>query len=41
MAENLNYAYTGIPYDFEGYTSDSTSWCYNDSAEYCAKYGRF
>ena len=41
MAENLNYAYTGIPHDFEGYTSDSTSWCYNDSAEYCAKYGRF
>ena len=28
MAENLNY------------TSDSTSWCYNDSVEYCAKYGR-
>lgn len=28
MAENLNY------------TSDSISWCYNDSVEYCAKYGR-
>ena len=41
MAENLNYAYTSVPYDYKGYTSDSTSWCYNDSAEYCAKYGRF
>ena len=45
MAENLNYAYTGVPYKFEvlgkAYTSDSTSWCYNDSAEYCARYGRF
>ncbi len=45
MAENLNYAYTGVPYKFEvlgkAYTSDSISWCYNDSAEYCARYGRF
>ena len=41
MAENLNYAYTSVPYNYEGSTSDSTSWCYNDSAEYCAKYGRF
>lgn len=52
MAENLNYAYTSVPfnvtytyrglvgYDVLSYTSDSTSWCYNDSAEYCTKYGR-
>ena len=41
MAENLNYAYTGIPYNFDRKdSSDSISWCYNDSAEYCAKYGR-
>lgn len=40
MAENLNYAYTDVPYSYDGSTSDSTSWCYNDSAEYCAKYGR-
>jgi uncharacterized protein (TIGR02145 family) len=39
MAENLNYAYTGIPFD-NGYTSDSTSWCYGDDPAYCAKYGR-
>jgi len=45
MAENLNYAYTDVPLDYSqnstSFTSDSTSWCYNDSAEYCAKYGRF
>lgn len=44
MAENLNYAYTDVPLDYSqnstSFTSDSTSWCYNDSAEYCAKYGR-
>ena len=44
MAENLNYAYTDVPYKYiykdSSYTSDSTSWCYNDSVEYCAKYGR-
>ena len=52
MAQNLNYAYTSVPfnvtytyrglvgYDVLSYTSDSTSWCYNDSAEYCTKYGR-
>lgn len=44
MAENLNYAYTGVPFhytlDDRSYTSDSTSWCYKDSVEYCAKYGR-
>ena len=39
MAENLNYAYTGVP--FKGsYTSDSTSWCYGDDPANCAKYGR-
>lgn len=40
MAENLNYAYTDVSYNYGNYTSDSTSWCYNDSVEYCAKYGR-
>ena len=44
MAENLNYAYTAVPYKYiykdSSYISDSTSWCYKDSAEYCAKYGR-
>ncbi len=40
MAENLNYAYTGVPYNYSGYTSESTSWCYNDEPSNCAKYGR-
>ena len=40
MAENLNYAYTGVPYKVYSYTSDSTSWCYNDDANNCSKYGR-
>ena len=40
MAENLNYAYTDVPYEYNGYTSDSTSWCYNDDPSNCAKYGR-
>ena len=40
MAENLNYAYTDVPYKHGNYTSDSTSWCYKDSASYCTKYGR-
>ncbi len=33
MAENLNYEYkvNGVTYG---------NWCYNDSAEYCARYGR-
>ncbi len=35
MAENLNYAYLQPTS-----TQDSSSWCYNDSAEYCDKYGR-
>jgi len=40
MAENLNYAYTGVPYKYDGYTSDSTSWCYDNVPANCAKYGR-
>ena len=40
MAENLNYAYTGAPYNYSGYTSDSTSWCYSNAAVNCSKYGR-
>jgi uncharacterized protein (TIGR02145 family) len=40
MAENLNYAYTGVPFKYGSYTSDSTSWCYGDDPANCAKYGR-
>ena len=44
MAENLNYAYTGVPYEYingsEVNTSDSTSWCYDDDPDNCTKYGR-
>ena len=44
MAENLNYAYTAVPYHYNflasQYTSDSTSWCYDNDASNCAKYGR-
>ena len=40
MAQNLNYAYTDVPYKRGGFTSDSTSWCYNDDASNCSKYGR-
>ena len=40
MAENLNYAYTGVPYNYSDNTSDSTSWCYNNDASNCTKYGR-
>ena len=35
MAENLNYVYLQSTEDL-----DSISFCYNDSAEYCEKYGR-
>lgn len=35
MAENLNYAYLQPTA-----TLDSSSFCYNDSLEYCSKYGR-
>ena len=45
MAENLNYAYTDVPYKYKEdekvYTSDSTSWCYGDNSSNCAEYGRF
>ena len=40
MAENLNYAYTDVPFKHGYYTSDSTSWCYHIDAANCAKYGR-
>jgi len=44
MAQNLNFAYTGVPYDHtigvKRYTSDSTSWCYDNNASNCTKYGR-
>ena len=40
MAENLNYAYTGVKYNYGGYTSDSTSWCYSNDASNCEIYGR-
>ncbi len=40
MAENLNYAYTSVKYNYNGYTSDSTSWCYENKASNCDKYGR-
>ncbi|SIN85260.1 fibrobacter succinogenes major paralogous domain-containing protein [Fibrobacter sp. UWB11] len=44
MAENLNYAYTDVPYNItingRYYTSDSISWCFDDDASNCAKYGR-
>ena len=40
MAENLNYAYIGVSYNCGGYTSDSTSWCYDNNASNCTKYGR-
>lgn len=52
MAENLNYAYTGVPYKSSNvvstgepyklsiFTSDSTSWCYDNDPANCEKYGR-
>ena len=40
MAENLNYAYTGVPFDNAYYASDSTSWCYDNVPANCARYGR-
>ena len=40
MAENLNYAYTDVLFKYDSYTSDSTSWCYDNDAANCAKYGR-
>ena len=40
MAENLNYAYTGVPYSYRSNISDSTSWCYGKASANCTKYGR-
>ena len=44
MAQNLNYAYTGVPYKYSAdnriYVSDSTSWCYENDSFNCDKYGR-
>ena len=40
MAENLNYAYTGVPYNDDDYASDSISWCYKNNSLNCTKYGR-
>ena len=40
MAQNLNYAYTNVPYNYGDYTSDSTSWCYDNAPANCFKYGR-
>ena len=40
MVENLNYAYTDVLFDYNGNTSDSTSWCFGDDPANCAKYGR-
>lgn len=41
MAENLNYAYTGVPYNVnDREIDDSTSWCYKRKQENCATYGR-
>lgn len=40
MAENLNYAYTGVPFNGNGFASDSSSWCYDNKASNCTKYGR-
>lgn len=41
MAQNLNYAYIGAEFEFQGYISDSSSWCYDNAADSCAKYGRY
>ena len=40
MAENLNYAYTGVPYLYDENSSDSNSWCYKNDSLNCVKYGR-
>jgi uncharacterized protein (TIGR02145 family) len=40
MAENLNFAYTSVPYKYEDDASDSTSWCYDNDPANCTKYGR-
>ncbi len=40
MAENLNYDYRGVKYDYEGKNFNSTSWCYENEDFNCEKYGR-
>ncbi|WP_073158769.1 fibrobacter succinogenes major paralogous domain-containing protein [Fibrobacter sp. UWH5] len=40
MAENLNYAYKGVKFNYSVGTSDSTSWCNGNKASNCDKYGR-
>ena len=44
MAENLNYAYKGVPYNYvyngREYEYDSTSWCYEGDPGNCDTYGR-
>ena len=40
MAQNLNYAYTGVKFRAERNTSDSISWCYENKVSNCDKYGR-
>ncbi|MCQ2125584.1 MAG: fibrobacter succinogenes major paralogous domain-containing protein [Fibrobacter sp.] len=40
MAQNLNYAYTAEKYDGLSTSLDSTSFCYDNNPENCAKYGR-
>lgn len=40
MAENLNYRYVGVKVKISSWTSDSSSWCYNNERKYCDSYGR-
>ena len=40
MAENLNYAYIGVPFENGLITFDSTSRCYDNDPANCTKYGR-
>ena len=40
MAENLNFAYTGVAFYNGAYASDSTSWCYYNAKSNCDIYGR-
>ncbi len=35
MAENLNYAYTGVPFVYGGVTTDSITWCLGDDESSC------
>ena len=40
MAENLNYVYVKVPYEFEDFASDSISWCNDNDPDNCVKFGR-